>query len=66
MTLIIIGKMAMSCGFAPTAKSIGPPVEHADVASLLKQTVAGRGSLDFGADRRDYEAAARVRGADMA
>ena len=59
MTLIIIGKMTMSCGFAPTAKSIGPPVERADVASLLKQTVAGRGSLDFGADRRDYEAAAR-------
>jgi hypothetical protein len=52
MTLILIGKIATSCGFVPTAKSIGPPVERADVASLLKQTVAGRGSLDFGADRR--------------
>jgi hypothetical protein len=58
MTPILFSKIATSFGFAPTAKSVGPPLERADVATLLKQTVAGRGSLDFGADRRDYEGAA--------
>jgi hypothetical protein len=51
MTLILFSKKATPFGFLPTAKSVGPPLKRADVATLLKQTVADRGSLDFCAER---------------